>query len=156
MLAGLEGGDRLLGVHKVRRRDEHRVEVLRVGEEVLVVLEGLRRVVELLQQALGPREVVRPDIAHRGEADARNGHRGVGEDAAFLAAADDGHVERVSAFGAHLGGPGDVGGGRGHRTELGAGAEEAAAGEGDQVGHGIRYWRSVTLLGRKRKPVVPH
>jgi len=95
-------------VLEVGRRDDDGVEILHVGEELAVILVGDGLVAELLEEALGAREIVGPDVAHRLEADARDREGGVGEDAALLAATDEGDVDLIS-FGAGLGGAGDVG-----------------------------------------------
>ena len=76
------------------------------------------------------------DIADGFEAHAGDFQRGVDQDAALFAAADDGHVDLVGPRG--VGAAGDVGSRGDEGAELGARAQEIAAGEGGgkAVGHG--------------------
>ena len=127
VLADLESGDGVFGVLEVGRRDNHGVDILHGGEQLAVVLERLRIVAELLQDVLCVVAVDGPDIADGFETDAGDFQRSIDENAALFTAADDSHVDLIGSRA--VGTAGDVGSGGDKSSELGARAEEIAAGE---------------------------
>jgi hypothetical protein len=128
VLAGLEAGAGVLGVHPVGRRDDHAVDVLVLFlEHLAVVFVNGHFVPERFQAAAGHFAAVVPDVAHGLELHAGDLHGGVGQNLTFRAVTDHGNIDLI-VFGAdRLGllaqdveGRQDRGGGRRGLEELSA------------------------------------
>ncbi len=95
MQAGLQAGIRHGRVTEIRRSDHDRLQVLFLGQQVLIVLVGADFIAELLQVARALVAVVIPDIADRHKPDALNIQKGFEQNLAFLAITDEGNVEGI-------------------------------------------------------------
>ena len=94
VLAGLEAVDRVPRVPEVGRRDDDRVDLLLLVEQLAVVLVAVHLVLEPLQLVDDAALVVLgPHVAHRAEAHARDAEHRVGQHLALGAGADERHVD---------------------------------------------------------------
>ena len=80
---------------EIRRRNENRLQIFFLGEQVLVILVNADFVAELLQIALPFAAVIVPDVAQGDQPDAFNVQQRLEEDLAFLAITDEGDIDGV-------------------------------------------------------------
>ena len=94
VLAGLQAVDGVRGVPEVGRRDDDRVEVLLLVEHLPVVFVPVDLELELLEGVHDPLLVVlRPDVAHRPEAQAGDPEHGVEQHLPLGPRAEEGDVD---------------------------------------------------------------
>ena len=102
VLAGLEAVDRVPLVPEVGRRDEDRVELLLLVEHLAVVLVGVGLVLVPLQAVDdAPLVVLRPDVAHRAEAQPWNSKHRVRQHLALRPRAQERDVDHLQIGGRH-------------------------------------------------------